>query len=409
MDRPAPVGQGLQGIAVHIAAGGVGGAIGTVAAHREDGGAARPRQRRGGGQRQFLVASAQPPPDQVYDGLAARQKGQRLPAACVGAGHRPQEPAGFPGFAVQPVGEQHRLIAQLPAGRGRRGAELPHTAGDAGLHAGQLFGGLLTQTGGGLGAQPQAVLLRNGQRLGAGGGIGTGRAGGDHVQRVARNVAEHDAEHLRRRTGQRKAAALDIRQPLADGVHLDDVRPAAQQLGGDVLQFRPGDPRLFEQGAAPAGKQEEHRVSLAGAPGQRKSPGSGREAVFVGDRVTGLIAGHAGQLAPYMAVLGDDDALVHPAQTVEGGPGHLPGGLACRHQQDAPAGRGQVLQGPPDRRVRLDRLQAGCQDLLCIGAQGMGFGSHGKHFLSAVRSWGCCGGSKPSRRHAALVHCLVLL
>ena len=96
------------------------------------------------------------------------------------------------------------------------------------------------------------VLFRHGQRLGAGGGIRRSRAAGDHIQRVAENVAQHDAEHLRGGARLGEPPTLHARKPLADCVHLDDICPAGQQLICDVLQFRGGEQRLLKQRTAAA-------------------------------------------------------------------------------------------------------------------------------------------------------------
>ena len=57
-----------------------------------------------------------------------------------------------------------------------------------------------------------------------------------------------------------KSSSLDGREPLADGVDLHDVRAAAQELIGDILQFFPRHQRLFEQRTAAAGQQKQHRI-----------------------------------------------------------------------------------------------------------------------------------------------------
>ena len=98
------------------------------------------------------------------------------------------------------------------------------------------------------------VFLRNGKCLCTGGGIRHRRATGDHIQRIAQNIAEHDAEHLCRSTGLCEPPALDCGQPLADGVHLHNICPTGKELVGNILQFLTGDKRLFKQGAAAAGK-----------------------------------------------------------------------------------------------------------------------------------------------------------
>ena len=97
----------------------------------------------------------------MHHGLPPGQEGQGAVRILVGTGYGGQEGPRLPGLAVQAVGEQHRLIAQLPAGRGCGGAQLPHAAGDKGLHIVQNLGRLPLQALGGLRRQAQAVLLRD--------------------------------------------------------------------------------------------------------------------------------------------------------------------------------------------------------------------------------------------------------
>ena len=82
---------------------------------------------------------------QVYHGLAARQKGQLLPLPGVALGDAAQKAPCLPGFAVQPVGQQHGGVARFAAGIRRSGAQFPHAAGDFGGHIVQRFGCFLLQ------------------------------------------------------------------------------------------------------------------------------------------------------------------------------------------------------------------------------------------------------------------------
>ena len=90
------------------------------------------------------------------------------------------------------------------------------------------------------------VLFRDSLCLFAGGRVRHRRAAGNHVQRVAEDVAQHDAENLRRSAGLCKSAALDARKPLANGIHLHDVGTAGEKLAGDVLQFFTRNQRFLE-------------------------------------------------------------------------------------------------------------------------------------------------------------------
>ena len=188
----------------------------------------------------------------MHHRFAARKKGKPPAIPRMGAQHAGQKAAGLPGLAAKLIGEQHRLIAQRAAPVRRSGAQLPHTAGDAGGHVVQCFGGFHRQQAAGLIGQLQVILFRNGQRLFTGRMVRAGRAGGDHVQRVAENIAEHHRKHLCRGAGPGEPPALDPRQPFADGVDLHNVRAAGKQLLRHILQLRKRDQRRLKQRRAAA-------------------------------------------------------------------------------------------------------------------------------------------------------------
>ena len=112
-------------------------------------------------------------------------------------------------------------------------------------------------------------------------------------------------------------------------------RPAGQQLPGDVLEFIPGDQRLFKQRAASARQQEQHGVIRRQPAHQLQRLGGGGKAVAVRHRVPCLMAYHPGDFPLDMAVLGHHHPAVHMAQRLHGGMGHLPGGFARRHWEEA--------------------------------------------------------------------------
>ena len=144
VDVPARCGQRGKGSTVHIAASGIGRAVGAVAAHRENR-RVPARQSRGCGQRQLLIASAETFAGQVHDRFPARDE-RKLPALpCVGAGDGAEEAARFPRFAAELVGQENGFIAPRPASFGRRRAELAHAAGDLCSHVVQRLGRLLRQ------------------------------------------------------------------------------------------------------------------------------------------------------------------------------------------------------------------------------------------------------------------------
>ena len=213
------------------------------------------------------------------------------------AGDSRQEGAGLARLAGETRGEKHRLVAQLPAGGRRSAAQLAHAAGDEGGHVGELLGRLLPQQSARCVGQAQAVAGRDLLRLRAGGGIGVRRAGGDHVQRVADDVAEHHGVDVRRGAGEGEAPALDGREALAQRVHLHDIGPAGQQLARDIGQLAGGDEGLLKERRAAAGKQEKYAVRFRQARYHLQRPGGGAVAVFIGDGMARLVDLQAAQRA----------------------------------------------------------------------------------------------------------------
>ena len=108
------------------------------------------------------------------------------------------------------------------------------------------------------------VLFRNGNGLCAGGGVRHRRAAGDHVQRVAEDVTEHDAEHLCRGTGLRKPSALDSGKPLADGVHFHDIGRTHTGHGKKLAYIAGGETVVHLTGKGLGGRNQE--LALAAAP-----------------------------------------------------------------------------------------------------------------------------------------------
>ena len=169
---------------------------------------------------------------------------------------------------------------------------------------------------------------------------------------------------LGRGTGQGELAALHCRKPLADGVDLDDIRAAGQKLGGDILQFLPGNQGLFKQGTAAAGQEEQHGVLLCQIGNQIQGYLGGGEAVFIGNGMPGFITGNAVDGRFHMAVFGDDNSCADAAsQNLPGGICHLPCGFSRSHK-DHPPGERFAAQGPLHSRVRQYGRNGSGNDLI---------------------------------------------
>ena len=167
----------------------------------------------------------------------------------------------------------------------------------------------------------------------------------------------------------RKPPALDSGQPLADGVHLHNVRSAGKELIGDVLQFPARDKRLFKQGAAAAGKQKQHGILFGQPLYQRQSFFGGCKAVGIRHGMARLITAYAGDFALHMAVFGHHHAAVHVPQCLHGGVRHLPRSLARCHQQHPAASGLKVFQRTAHSLIRQHRLNAGTDDFIRIPPQ----------------------------------------
>ena len=204
------------------------------------------------------------------------------------------------------------------------------------------------------GAEAQAVFPDDLPGLGAGGRVRRRRAGGDHIQRVAHDVRQDHRLHPRRGAPPGEPPTLYGGQPLADGVHLDDVRPAGQELVGDILKLLRRDQRLLEQRAPAAGEQEENRVLRLQTTGHFQDIPGAAKAPLVRHRVSRLAAYDAGDLAHNVAVFGQHDpAPEGPVQIPDGCGGHLPPGLAHGCQIEV-LRQADLRQRPAHRRVRTD-------------------------------------------------------
>ena len=171
-----------------------------------------------------------------------------------------QKSACFLRFAVQVIGQQDWFIAQLLRKRSCRLAKLSDTADDLGGYIAEFLGRFLMQQRYRLFRELQVVLFCDGQRIGTGRAVWCHRAGSDHIQRIAQNIGKHNSLHMGRGAPLGKTPTFDGGQPLADGIHLHNLRPTGQELVRDRLQLLTVHQRLFKQCAAAPGQQEQHRV-----------------------------------------------------------------------------------------------------------------------------------------------------
>ena len=161
--------------------------------------------------------------------------------------------------------------------------------------------------------------------------------------------------------------ALHRRQPLADGVHLHDVRPGGQQLLRDVPQLLRRQQRPLKEGASAAGQQEQHRVLRRQALHRGDGGLRGPEGVLIRHRMARLIAHKAGNGALPVAVLGHHHAAAE-GHTLRRRAGHLPRRLPHGHQHHF-TGEFPALQRPAHCLVRQHRPNGPVRDPPGVPAQ----------------------------------------
>ena len=236
--------------------------------------------------RQLLIPAALSLAGELYHSLAPGDIGRGMRHISVELGDGGKEAARVPRRAAEAGREDMRLYAHLPAGGGSSFAKLGHAAGDRRGHIGKSLGRLLCQAAPSRGREPQAIapgnLLSHFRR----GAVGVGRTRGNHIQRVADDIREHDGKHLGRSAELGKPTALHRGEALADGVHLGDLRAGGQELTSDLCQLRRCHQGLFKECRAAAGHQEEHRIPFPQGRHQVDGRLGGAIGVFIGHRVT---------------------------------------------------------------------------------------------------------------------------
>ena len=141
-----------------------------------------------------------------------------------------------------------------------------------------------------------AVALQHRVGIGERAGVGHGRAGADHIERVADHVGENQRDHAGRVRQPRQPAALDLIEVLAQRVDLVDIRPAAQQDARERLKLGQADPfgRQRQQRRAAAGDQRNHQVALGRLLQQLRDLPRARHAALVGDGMARFDEGRLG-------------------------------------------------------------------------------------------------------------------
>ena len=323
-----------------------------------------------GGKRKLLVPPAEAMAREAHNSLAARDIGELFAVPGVTARDVREENTGVARGAGEPIRQQDRAIAQLPADPIRGSAELPHAARHDALHIIERLRGLLFETGERRRREPELILPRDAQRVLACAAVRIGGAGGDGVQRIAQHVREDHRIDPRRGAKLRELPSLDGGKPLADHVHLRDVRAACEQLARDILKLLLADQRTLEERGASAGDQKKHRVPLRKRRDQLDYLAGGGVGIAVGHGVPGLKDPQLADRAFGVLILGDHDAVRDGAGERGMGSGsHLPGGLADGDQMDAFPAEIDLRKRAADGLIRQRVLQGAAIDLFGVRAQ----------------------------------------
>ena len=214
--------------------------------------------------------------------------------------------------------------------------------------------------------QVDRVACEHRQRVGAGGGVGQGGAGGDQRRVVARHIRNQPGDQPRRRAGPPQPAALERGEVFAHAVDFANRSAAGEQRAAELLLVFEGDPgrRQREQRRSAAGDQRQHEV-VFGQPGEGLVAHALRRvaAARVGHRVGGfddlnVLARHA------VAVAGDDQ----PADPSAKGTGvalhrrrHRGRGLARADHHQPAADRRQAVDGRGNALRRVGGGECGVE------------------------------------------------
>ena len=172
----------------------------------------------------------------------------------------------------------------------------------------------------------------------------------------------------RRGAGQREPPALHARKPLADRVHLHNVRTAGKELLRNVLQLLRRQQRLFQQRRTAAGQQKQHVVPCAEVLHRVQRQRRGAEAVLIRHGMPRLTDHERVELPLGVSVFRDHHAAIDASmQDVQRCTRHLPRGFSHR-DDDPPAVPAQL---EPSQRFGNSRAghnvaQRGADDLHCI-------------------------------------------
>ena len=251
---------------------------------------------------------------------------------------------------------QHDHFAAVLAGDGRRRFERALGRGDhdrfdirqpwiAGLGCLLDFAGSARlQVSEDRGRRIEAVLGKDGERIGKSRFVGNGWTGADHSGIVVGHVGDQPRQHLRRLRGDGEPSALDHREVLSHRIHLDDVGARLQERTIDLLFVFQGEARRGQgqQRRRPAGNETKHAIvgteplyALKDAAGRLASLGIGHGVRGFDD--LDALAGLA------IAVAGDHKAFERMGPLIFDRLGH---GGAC-------------LAGADDNGLSFRRLQFG--------------------------------------------------
>ena len=269
--------------------------------------------------------------------------------------NRREEAPRLARLRVQLIGQEDgRIAAPLCCCRSRR-AQLAHAARDLRLHIRECRRQRLVEECSCLRREPQPGFLHNGVRVRRRRRIGMRGARGDHVERVAEDVAEDDREHARRCAVLCEPPALHRAHALAQRIHRDNIRARGEQLLCEVSELCSRNERLLKERTAAAREEKEHCILCREVLRQRERLARCGERVLIGHGMPRLHAAHMRDLAHHMIVFRNHDAAVDAlAKHICCRARHLPRRLANRDEYDTPVCKDMPLQRLLHRRIRQD-------------------------------------------------------
>ena len=296
--------------------------------------------------------------------LTACDKCQLPAAARVIAAYRSEEAPRVSRLAGEIVSQHDGLISVTSASLRRRFAQLRYSACHHRRDIVQLLDRLRLEHLHHSVGELQVILLNYVQCILGRGAVGICRSRCYHIRMVAYDIRKDDGIYMCRSAYLRESAALDLRYPLADGIHLDYVRAACQQRLVDLGELLQRDSRALKECRAAAREQEQHAILIAQMLHRPDHRACSLYRVLIEHGMSRLVYGKPVYITLGMFILRDDISLVISAlEAVCRRLCHLPARLADRYDDSPALARADISQCSLNCRVRKRLLYRLARDL----------------------------------------------